>query len=78
MYNQEVIFTKEECKRIIDMNSGFTQSKLASADDGYKSSERSSYDSVTKTTDEIRNLLLPKLFKYGVIELSNYFNILRY
>jgi len=78
MYNQEVIFTKEECKRIIDMNSGFTQSKLASADGGYNSSERSSYDSVTKTTDEIRNLLLPKLSKYGVIELSNYFNILRY
>ena len=78
MCNQEIILSKEECKHIIDMNSGFTRSKLAGAKDGYDSSARSSYDCLTKTTDEIRALLLPKLSKYGVIGLSDYFNILRY
>ena len=81
MYNQEVIFTKEDCNRIIDMNDGFTQSKLYYADGGnikFTMNKRSSYQSSTKTTDEIRNLLLPKLSKHRVISLPNNFNILRY
>ena len=28
MFNQEIILTKNECKSIIEMNNGFTQSKL--------------------------------------------------
>jgi hypothetical protein len=76
MYNQQVIFTREECNRIIDMNKGFIQSQLYDSWGGGASldrtktfisnKKRSSYDSLTKTTDEVRNLLLPKLSKYGV------------
>ena len=78
MFNQEIILTKNECKSIIEMNNGFTQSKLGAAKGGYDSSIRSSYDSIIETNDTIRNLLLPKLSKYGVVSLSDYFTILKY
>jgi|TARA_R100000231_G_C5293119_1_gene155198 hypothetical protein len=78
MFNQEIILTKNECKSIIEMNNGFTQSKLGAAKGGYDSSIRSSYDSIIETNDTIRNLLLPKLSKYGVVGLSDYFTILKY
>ena len=53
MCNQEIILSKEECKHIIDMNSGFTRSKLAGAKMDMIH-QLFTYDSLTKTTDEIR------------------------
>ena len=78
MFNQEIILTPEECQSIIDMNRGFSRSGVASLHNTYENSYRTSSESPTKTTDGIRLLLLPKLSKYNIISLPNYFNILKY
>jgi hypothetical protein len=78
MFNQEILFTKEECRDIINMNNGFTRSKVLSVYGYNLSSRRTGYYSLVETTDEIKNLLLPKLSKYGVIGLATNFTILRY
>ena len=78
MFNQEVILTSDECQSIIDMNRGFSRSGVASLHNTYENSYRTSSESLTKTTDGIRLLLLPKLSKYNIISLPNYFNILKY
>ena len=78
MFNQEIILTSDECQSIIDMNRGFSRSGVASLHNTYENSYRTSSESPTKTTDGIRLLLLPKLSKYNIISLPNYFNILKY
>ena len=78
MFNQEIILTPEECQSIIDMNRGFSRSGVASLHNTYENSYRTSSESPTKTTDGMRLLLLPKLSKYNIISLPNYFNILKY
>lgn len=78
MFNQEVILTSDECQSIIDMNRGFSRSGVASLHNTYENSYRTSSESPTKTTDGMRLLLLPKLSKYNIISLPNYFNILKY
>ena len=78
MFNQEIILTPEECQSIIDMNRGFSRSGVASLHNTYENSYRTSSESPTKTTDGMRLLLLPKLLKYNIISLPNYFNILKY
>tara|TARA_B100000925_G_scaffold257097_1_gene211289 strand:+ start:273 stop:791 length:519 start_codon:yes stop_codon:yes gene_type:complete len=78
MFNQEIILTPEECDSIIRMNNGYKRSGVASLHNTYENSYRTSYESPTKTTDGIRLLLLPKLSKYNIISLPNYFNILKY
>ena len=78
MFNQEIILTPEECDSIIRMNNGFKRSGVASLHNTYENSYRTSSESPTKTTDGIRLLLLPKLSKYNIISLPNYFNILKY
>ena len=40
MFNQEVILTPKECKSIIDMNTGFTQSKVVRNEKEYVSEIR--------------------------------------
>jgi len=78
MFNQEIILTPEECDSIIRMNNGFKRSGVASLHNTYENSYRTSSESPTKTTDGMRLLLLPKLSKYNIISLPNYFNILKY
>ena len=78
MFNQEIILTPEECDSIIRMNNGFKRSGVASLHNTYENSYRTSFESPTKTTDGMRLLLLPKLSKYNIISLPNYFNILKY
>ena len=78
MFNQEIILTSEECQSIIDMNKGFSRSGLISSENKYTNSYRTSYESWTETSDTIRDLLLPKLSKYGITNLPPHFNILRY
>ena len=78
MFNQEIILTPEECDSIIRMNTGFKRSGVASLHNTYENSYRTSSESPTKTTDGMRLLLLPKLSKYNIISLPNYFNILKY
>lgn len=78
MFNQEIILTPEECDSIIRMNDGFKRSGVASLHNTYENSYRTSSESPTKTTDGMRLLLLPKLSKYNIISLPNYFNILKY
>ena len=77
MFNQEIILTLKECQSIIDMNRGFSRSGV-SLHNTYENSYRTSSESPTKTTDGMRLLLLPKLLKYNIISLPNYFNILKY
>lgn len=78
MLNQQVILTSDECQSIIDMNDGFTRSGFIIDENNYTNSYRTSYESWTKTSDTIRDLLLPKLSKYNIISLPSHFNILRY
>lgn len=78
MFNQEIILTKNECKSIIEMNNGFTQSKLGTDRVGYVSNIRTSTESKVYTSREVKSILLPKLLKYGVTNLPNKFSILKY
>jgi len=78
MFNQEIILTPEECQSIIDMNHGFSRSKLITDENNYTNSYRTSYDCWIRTSDTIRDLLLPKLSKYNIISLPSHSNILRY
>ena len=78
MFNQEIILTKNECKSIIEMNNGFTQSKLGTDKSGYVSNVRTSSESIVNVSEEIKSMLLPKLSKYGVTNLPNTFSILKY
>lgn len=79
MFNQEIILTSEECQSIIDMNNGFSPSKVIYNDaKGKTSNYRTSYDCWIRTSDTIRDLLLPKLSKYNITSLPPHFNILKY
>ena len=78
MFNQEIILTKNECKSIIEMNNGFTQSKLGTDRVGYVSNIRTSTESKVNVSEEVKSMLLPKLSKYGVTNLPNTFSILKY
>ena len=79
MINQEIILTSDECQSIIDMNTGFSPSKVMYNDaKGRTGNYRTSYDSYTETSDTIKDLLLPKLSKYNITSLPSHFSILRY
>ena len=78
MFNQEVILTPKECKSIIDMNTGFTQSKVVRNEKEYVSEIRTSSESKVDTSEEVKSMLLPKLSKYGVSDLPKTFNLLKY
>ena len=77
MFNQEVILTPKECKSIIDMNTGFTQSKVVRNEKEYVSEIRTSSESKVDTSEEVKSMLLPKLSKYGISDLPETFNLLK-
>ena len=78
MFNQEVILTPKECKSIINMNTGFTESKVVRNEKEYVSEIRTSSESKVDTSKEVKSILLPKLSKYGISDLPETFNLLKY
>ena len=79
MLNQEIILTPEECQYIIDSNTGFKRSTLVAYGHSIQASQyRTSQDSYIDTTDEINNLLLPKLLKYNISNLPKVGTLLKY
>ena len=78
MFNQEIILTPSQCESIIDMNKGYTPSKVIRNSEVVVALGRTSSESKVDTSEEIKSILLPKLSKYGVSDLPNSFNLLKY
>lgn len=85
MFNQEVLFTKEECNQILKEHSFFKRS--ISADTSHITDEtlikkiddwRTSYDSHIDLSDSTKNLILSKLKKYNVIDIPEISTVVRY
>ncbi len=78
MFNQEIILTPNQCESIINMNDGFNPSKVIRNSEVVVALGRTSSESKVDTSEEIKSILLPKLSKYGVNDLPNTFNLLKY
>lgn len=85
IFNQEILFSKEECEFILSEHSIFTRSVASDVshitNESYKKQiedTRTSYDSHIELTPKTKNLLLSKLNKYGINNMEEVSRVVRY
>lgn len=85
MFNQEILFTKEECAKILKEHSSFKRSISSNVEhlpeSDYKTQIqdwRTSYDSIIELSDSTKKLLLDKLKKYDIVDMDSVSTVVRY
>ena len=82
MFKQQVLFTKEECKEIINQIEEVKQAQVVNkrgTSDGYVTSFRQSKISYFNS-DKVKDIILPKIFSLDstIISLPKIINIVKY
>lgn len=84
-FNQEVLFSPNECKQILQEHTTFKRS--IATDTTYIKNEinkkqlndwRTSFDSIIELSSNTKNLLLSKLKKYNIVNMDNVSTVVRY
>ena len=80
MIYQKVLFSKDECNRILNEHNTFVKSKIVHNSSLYKEDNliRTSNESTIPLSFELKTLLLNKLSFLGINSLPNYNKVLRY
>ena len=85
MFNQEILFTKEECDVILKEHSSFKRSISADTTHITDAAEvqrindwRTSYDSHIDLSESTKNLILSKLKKYDIVDMDSVSTVVRY
>jgi predicted 2-oxoglutarate/Fe(II)-dependent dioxygenase YbiX len=79
MFIQEILFTKEECKSIIDLTTTWYASKIVSDEtNSYTSTKRNSIESNIHDVDTLNYIILDKLSKFNITSLPKYNKLIKY